>query len=104
MPTINTTGYVLLSQGSHSDYQNTAFRVLKPFSFNDANAAFTAQWAPDSRWNERPRPDQFVAWLLAQGFIEDATEIQELHIGDYEFNDNGMDADLAVTVFQPRAD
>ena len=98
----NTTGYILLSQGEYSDYQNRAFRVLKPFSFANTAVAFKAQWTTASKWRTEPCPDQYIAWLFAQGFIEDAPEIQEVHIGGFDFDDV-LDEDLAQTVFHPRA-
>ena len=99
----NNTGYVLFSTGDYSECHNTAFKVLKPFSFAETAAKFEAQWSPPDQWQKRPRPQQYIDWLFSQGFIDDATEIKEVHVGSYDFDD-GREyiGEVAGVIFYPQ--
>ena len=85
---------LLIATGCYSDYQNAAFRVTKPFVVREALAEFRLQWAPDPEmtWKKKPYPEDVIAWLSAQGYIEDLN-IHELHVGPYgdiEINDEQL--------------
>lgn len=82
------TDILLMSEGCYSDYQNSAFRALKPFSFREAYQEFQSQWAPHEgcgRLKGEPDRDDFKAWLNKAGYIEDLS-IYEVHLGDYDLD------------------
>jgi hypothetical protein len=95
----NTSGYVLIATGEYSDYCTTPYRVLRPFTFMEAAELFKQEWKPENGWKSRPSPDDFVAWLAARGYIEDAPELLEIHVGSY--NDLEITSDLGRVELQP---
>lgn len=98
----NSSGYVLIASGCYSDYQTTAYRVLKPFSFEAAAQEYRAQFVSgkEAPYDIEPSPDGFVAWLNRAGYVEDASEIQEVHVGQYGELD--LSGELLSTIFTPR--
>ncbi len=74
--------YVLIATGEYSDYSLTAFRILKPFTFKEAYRELLKQFIPDD-WKEDPTTEDFIAFLNKAGYIEDADELIEFHIGSY---------------------
>jgi hypothetical protein len=95
------SGYILFSEGEYSDYQNRAFAVLKPFKLEDVTIQFLAQWVPTYNWEKKPYSGDFIAWMNKQGFIRDADEVPEIHLGGYEFEPEKIGLDLMRHEFTP---
>jgi hypothetical protein len=79
----------MISSGEYSDYQvYGVFRPLKNFTMREALAKFLGYWLTSERaksgedLESTPYPDEFIAWLAAEGYIEDI-KAQEFHIGSY---------------------
>jgi hypothetical protein len=79
----------LLTSGCYSDYGiMMSARALQDFNLDEVGKAFIAAYVPlETVWGSlRPSPDDFPAYLTAQGLIEDA-DLQEYHCGEYgDFN------------------
>lgn len=73
---------LILDEGEYSDRSSHGpFRVLKDFDVAEAIEATTAEHKPTDEW-DRCTPDSLVAWLHANGLIEDV-ECQWCHVGSY---------------------
>ena len=94
------SGYILLSEGCYSDYQNRAFAVLKPFKLEDLTRQFRDQWVPRYE-GEEPDGSDFIAWMSRSGFIRDADEVPEIHLGGYGFEPEKIGLDLMRHEFTP---
>lgn len=96
-----TSGYVLLSTGEYSDYSLTAYRVLKPFKIADVYAELMKVWIKDPYgFEDTPTQEEFIAFAIKEEYLQDADELQEIHIGCY--GNLKIDEDLANTTFFPR--
>lgn len=95
----SNSGYILLSQGPYSDYALTAFRVLKPFTILAANEEMMLTWK-QTGLAPAPTGDEFIAFLNSAGYITDADELIEVHVGAY--GEVEVDAAQANILFTPR--
>jgi hypothetical protein len=75
---------LMLSTGEYSDYQvHGVFRPLRDFVIGDALAQFKAQFVPEpDAYSNEPDPQDFLGWLCASGYIENAG-VAEIHLGCY---------------------
>lgn len=87
---------ITLERGSYSDQvYDGPFFVQKDIDQEAVVKAFKEQWTPrliKSQWSEynhvrnKPYPEDFIAWLTTQGFIEDAKFAHRWYLGDYTFD------------------
>lgn len=95
------SGYILFSEGQYSDYQNTAYAVLKPFRLKDVTLMFMDQWKPHYEWETKPDSCEFIAWMNKEGYIRDTPEIPEIHLGGYHFEPERIGLKLMRREFAP---
>lgn len=101
----NNFGHILIATGSYSDYQNTLFRVLKPFNMQEILDEFKSTDEFKNIEYLFLQPECFKTYLQSQGYIENVSvECQEIHIdNDYCSEDEGIVlSDNANQTFNPR--
>lgn len=95
------SGYILIATGEYSDYALTAYRVLKPFTLLEAYKQFEPTWVkPAYHYRNDPGQDDFIAWLNKEGYIQDADDLLEVHVGCY--GDLEIDEAQANILFCPK--
>lgn len=86
------TDILLIATGEYSDYENSAFKVLKPFTFGEMLEKYKKSKAGANG------PQGFVAWLSRRGYIEDLP-VHEIHVGSYGRTE--LDEETTAIQFRP---
>lgn len=75
---------ITFQTGCYSDKTwHGPFKVVREFIRDDVAAEFLRQWIAPSVWEERPEPEQFLAWMQRAGYIDPVDGTTEWHIGDF---------------------
>ena len=88
---------VMIATGEYSDFCTTPYRVLKPFTFREAEVLFRGHCKKSNK-PERLGPGRFEGWLASNGYIEDYP-CHEVHIGSY--GELRVQGDVADVLFEP---
>lgn len=74
---------LILTNGRYSDFTFSGpFKVLKDIDQIETSNLFRQQWKPKRVWDDKPREEEFIAWLSTNDFIEDIL-FHEWHIGEF---------------------
>ena len=80
---------LLLERGDYSSrVWEGPFRVVKTFKRSEIVNKFITEWKPENihSWqseDDKPEPEDFIAWLSREGYIEDIKHASSWHVGSY---------------------
>lgn len=81
-PILEAGALLLIETGEYSDRMTSGpFRVLKTLDRSVTAKAFIAEFKP-SYEDDRPSPDDYLPWLIKNGYVEDV-ESTLWHVGSY---------------------
>lgn len=85
MAKIDAGTMLSFSGGEYSDkWDFGPFNVLRDFDQKAVSDEYASQYKPKSRW-DRPNEHGFVAWLAANGYVEDVPNAFNWYLGGYDF-------------------
>lgn len=75
---------LVIITGEYSDTNwEGPVRVLKDVTKQVLVDQFQAEWKPPNDWDEAPRPEHFLPWLVQSGWVEAIENVNEWHVGGY---------------------
>lgn len=76
---------LIIETGEYSDKSwDGPIRVVRAAKKGDLKAAFLASWMPTDAWDETPGADDFLPWLIKEGWVEYVENVTSWHVGDYD--------------------
>lgn len=76
---------LVIETGEYSDRGwSGPVRMLGDYSKADLAEQFRQEWKPIDPWDgDKPRPDDFLPWLIKVGKAEDVEDVHSWHVGSY---------------------
>lgn len=83
--TITAGSLLVIETGEYSDYSaGNPVRVVRDFTKREVVQEFVTNWNPEQyHCEDEPRPEYFLPWLTANGYVVDVDTVERWHVGQY---------------------
>lgn len=76
--------FLMICHGAYSDREvNDPVRVLRDFVKAEVAEEFKKQWTPETEWDDHPKPEEFLPWLVKAGYVAAVDCVTRWRVGAY---------------------